>query len=261
MYKMKNKGLFLKISILLVGILFFYKNGTAQCSNFSLTVTQSNDGPYKNDVTLNASTVGATSNVTYYWYDNSNGMMSYVGYGSSISGVGAAIYSVSAYDSLTGCSDTFDFTAIDTGSFNCNNLYVYKYKSSDSCQVLNDAKYTINVYGGSGNYSYTWGHTSQNANTVSFPSNGKYYVTISDITNNCSKVDSVNVIDCNPVYCSGLNAFTYQISDGSSKNDVALNATATGGSGHYTYIWYKTNIVGYWSSIYYQSAGQYSVVV
>lgn len=261
MYKMKNKGLFLRISILLVGILFFYKNGTAQCSNFNLTVTQSNDGPFKNDVTLNASTVGATSNVIYHWYNMSNGMMSYVGNENLVSGFGAGTYSVSAYDSLSGCSDTFDFTAVDTGSFNCNNLYVYKYKSSDSCQVLNDTKYTVDAYNGSGNYSYTWSHTSQNASTVSFPSNGKYYVTISDITNNCTRVDSVNVIDCNPAYCSGLATTISKESDGPSKNDVVLKATTLGGSGQYNYQWKKNNIVGYWSPIYNQSAGQYTVFI
>ena len=238
---MKNKGLFLRISILLVGILFFYKNSTAQCSNYNVSLSQTYDGPYKNDAEISPAISGGSGSTFYSWYKSG----SYIGVGIILNYIDAGLYKVVVVDSIYGCTDSAYITAVDTGSFNCNNLYTYSYKSSDNCNVLNDAQYAINLYGGSGNYSYAWSHTSQNASTVSFPSNGKYYVTISDITNNCSKIDTIDVIDCNSINCQGLNVNLSKLSDGNSTNDVQIKAVASGGSGVYTYTW---NNYQYWGS-------------
>jgi hypothetical protein len=200
---------------------------------------QVSDGSSKNDVALNATATGGSGHYTYIWYKTN-----IVGYWSSIYYQSAGQYSVVVFDSVSGCIDTAYITAVDTGLFNCNSLSISKYKQ-DGCSLTNDVSYTVYVNGGSGNYSYAWSHTSQNTNSVSFTSDGKYYVTISDITNNCSRIDTIDVIDCNPNYCQGLTVNISKLSDGNGTNDVKIKAIASGGSGNYTYNW---NNYQYWGS-------------
>ena len=245
--KMKNKGLFLRISILLVGILFFYKNSTAQCSNFNVSATQTYDGPNKNDATLSPSVTGSSNSHAFSFYKIVNGNYNFIGFSSNtFTNLSAGIYNLNAFDSINKCFDTLTVSITDTGSYNCNQLNLTAVKTYDG-PLANDITMTLSASGGSGKYWFQIFKYNPNlnlivnTNTASNLGAGTYKFIVHDSISNC--LDSFSSYIYDSVYtanpCSSLSAQFYKLSDGNNSNDVTLKANYTSSTAQY--FWYKNN--------------------
>lgn len=211
---------FSKILILCIGILFFFKNGQAQCSGFNITATQTGDGPYLGDATVQASISNGSGLYNYIYWKNSAGV--WICNGINASSLSAGSYWVQAQDSITLCVDSFYITIIDTGAYNCNGFNLYSY-NFDSCQ-LNDAGISTYTVGGSGNYSYMWSNgatTSYIANNLIH--NTAYTVTIVDNITGCTKTLTDTAIDDTCNICNNFSASIGK-SDLAGLNDILLYA-------------------------------------
>lgn len=251
---MKQFKKVLSIFVLCTSLLFFSKNGHSQCSGFNVTASKTSDGSTLGDVSVTASATGGTF-TSYQWYNGS----SYIGWGAVINSLTAGTYCVYAFDSTSSgvaCQDTFCLTVTDTGTFNCINLYSYTY-NYDSCQY-NDAWISANVYGGSGNYSYTW---SNGATTSSIGglSNGIFTVTIVDNTYGCTITKTDTAVDDTCNFCANFNNNGYiSENDLCFQNDITLTAQIWGGSFNYSYLW---NTGATTPSISNKTTGSYSCII
>lgn len=245
--KMKNKGLFLRISILLVGILFFYKNSTAQCSNFNLSATQTYDGPNKNDATLSPTATGGSNSNTFSLYKIVNGNYNFIGISSVLfTNLSAGTYNLNVFDTINKCFDTLTVSITDTGVYNCNQLNLTAVKTYDGSSS-NDVTMTLSASGGSGAYWFQIFKYNPNlslianSNVKSNLSAGTYKFIVHDSISNC--LDSFSTYVYDSVYtvnpCSTLSAYLYKLSDGNNSNDVTLKANYTSSTAQY--YWYKNN--------------------
>ncbi len=108
--------------------------------------------------------------------------------------------------------------------------------SNISCYGLNNGWIKIIPTGGSGSYTYDWGHTGLDTDSIGNLSSGNYTVTVNDV-NNCEPVvESVSIneppeliidIDTTDVSCQGF------------ANGV-ISVNVTGGSEAYSYSWGHT---------------------
>jgi hypothetical protein len=120
----------------------------------------------------NASLSGGKPPYTYLW---SNGNTS-----STLSGLRAGSYSVTVSDA-TPSSKSFTFAISQPSAMIVNNLAII---NASSC-FANDGSVSIDIKGGTGNYSYKWNTTpAQTSRIASGLSIGQYAVIISDV-NNC----------------------------------------------------------------------------
>lgn len=251
---MKQFKKVLSIFVLCTSMLFFSKNGQAQCSGFNVTAVQTADGSSLGDATATASVTGGTF-TTYQWYNSS----SYIGWGAVKNSLTAGSYCVYAYDSSSSgvsCIDSFCFTVTDTGTFNCASINTYTY-NYDSCQY-NDAWISAYVYGGSGNYSYTWSNGTTTS-SIGGLSNGIYTLTIVDNTFGCTITKTDTVVDDTCNFCANFNNNGFiSENDLCFQNDITLIAQKWGGSYNYSYLW---NTGATTQTISNKTAGSYSCTI
>jgi Zn-dependent metalloprotease len=105
-------------------------------------------------------------------------------------------------------------------------------QSSINCFGGNDGGVTLNVSGGTLNYSYLWSNGATTKDITGLVT-GKYKVTVID-GNNCSLLDSIVVLQPTaPI------AVTHVVSNAKCKNstDGGINLTVTGGTSPYIFAW------------------------
>ncbi|MBK7132278.1 MAG: hypothetical protein IPH69_05450 [Bacteroidales bacterium] len=196
------------------------------------TATSGSNSPVCAGQTINLSSSGGSS---YSWSGPNN-------YASS-----------SQYPSIPNAStaNTGTYTVIVTNSSGCSaisNTYVTVNSlptpsASSNSPVCNGAAIGLLSSGGSG---YSWSGPNGYSSTLQNPTipnsttsmSGTYYVTVTD-NNNCSSQASVSVT----VY----PALTASISGGTSPicyntSPGTFTATASGGIGSYSYLWYKNGV-------------------
>ena len=100
-----------------------------------------------------------------------------------------------------------------------------------SCFGVADGSATVNVTGGSGNYTYLWNPSGQNTATANNLGAGSYEVTVTDVDGGCSVSDSVTIIEPAEIVLTMTGFDACNPALGSASVD------ATGGVGSFTYDW------------------------
>ncbi|UTW66155.1 HYR domain-containing protein [bacterium SCSIO 12643] len=187
-----------------------------------------------------ASAIGGTVAYSYIW---SNGATT-----ATITGVAAGTYTVTVTDA-NGCTSSSS-TTITEPSVLTSNVVV---DSNVTCNGFANGGLTASAAGGTTTYSFDWNNSATTASITGVVA-GTYTVTVTD-ANGCTSVSNgtvteptllvaSTVIDSN-VTCNGLL-------------DGGATASATGGTGTYTYDWNNSAIT---ASITGVSAGSYTVTV
>lgn len=252
---MKQIKKVLSIFVLCTSMLFFSKNGQAQCSGFNVTAVQTGDGSSLGDASASvSSTAGFTP--SYFWYNSS--YTNIVRYGNPVSGLYAGTYCVIAQDTVGSsiCKDTFCITVADTGAYNCSLLQSSIY-SHDTCQY-NDINFYSYASGGSGSYSFLW-NTGQTTQNIYNKAGGLYTVIITDMITGCKDTLSKFEVDDTCDVCDNFNSNGYILeNDLCFQNDITLTAQKWGGSYNYSYLWSTAATT---SSINNKTAGSYSCTI
>lgn len=160
------------------------------------------------------------------WYENGS-ILPIAQSNIIVEGLSAGNYYVSVKDTL-GCETIHYFDIIDI-----NPITVVSQITSPSCVGSSDGSISTIISGGNGGYDYLWSPGSMISNNVTGLSAGIYDLIITDVSS-CVHTETFVVNDpdviaidlsVSTISCNGL-------SDGS------ISATASLGSGIYTYQWY-----------------------
>ncbi len=188
--------------------------------------------------TASITSSGGQGTYTYTW---TNGATT-----QTATGLSAGSYTVTVTDSA-GCSRTQAFAITAPTA-----LAVLDSTANIQCNGNNTGSSTGLVSGGTGAYTYSWsgGQTSQSATGLSA---GSYTLTVTD-ANGCTQTHTVNITQPNgmTVSGSGVNILCNGQSNGTA------SATATGGSGLYTYAWNNGQTTQTATGL---TAGTYTVVI
>ena len=166
---------------------------------------------------VNLSASGGTGLLTFQWNNGSTSQ--------NISHIASGNFTVTATDQ-NGCTKTISQGITEptplTDSISATNV---------SCYGANDATATFVVSGGSPAYKFLWstGDTSQ---TITNLNGAVYSVTATD-NNGCRAVNSVNIVNPQPVSVTLTLNNVSCFGNGNGK----VVANAVGGTGAYTYTW------------------------
>lgn len=218
------------------------------------TTTNSHCGQADGGVSVIASGGSVTSTYTYAWEDASNNP---VGTSSSISGQLAGTYTVTVSDD-NGCSATTTATISDLGGSTLSETHV-----NTNCNAAFDGSINLTVTGGSAPFNYSWtGPNGYTATTqdINLLEAGTYDVTVTDAVN-C--ISTLSIIINQPTAITLTPNSTDATCFGSSTG--ALSATATGGTGAYSFVWYDdallSSSIGAGATVNNVGAGTYYVEV
>ena len=170
-----------------------------------------------NDGTATATVTGATGQVFYMW---SNG-----GSSQTISGLSAGTYFVTVVDNASGCTAT-------TNAFVGQPTEVVASATGINAGCNTPGSAQVSASGGTAPYTYLWS-TGDSGTSISGLGGGTYTVTVTD-ANGCTDVASVSIAP------GGALNITITITNpisGSTVDDGAVEASASGGVQPYTYMW------------------------
>ena len=144
----------------------------------------------------------------------------------------AGLYSLIVTDANS-CTATISARIINPAP-----LTVTHVATNPRCFGNADASISLNVNGGTPQYSYSWSGTS-GGQSVSFLLAGIYAVTVTD-DHQCSSIDSITLVDPAALFISGI------VTDVScyGKSDGNIITTGYGGTLPYTYQWHYDSING-----------------
>ena len=205
-------------------------------------------GSVDNNVSCNAgsngaATASATGGTTAYTYSWSNAATT-----SSVTGLTAGTYSVTITDA-NGCTDSASVTITQPIQLVSSTVI----DSNVSCNGFSNGGATASATGGTTAYTYTWNNGATTASITGVLA-GTYSVTITD-ANGCTDSSSVTITEPTELVASSIvdsNASCNGFADGGA------SASATGGTGSYTYTWSNAATT---ASITGVLAGTYSVTV
>ncbi|PKP22739.1 MAG: hypothetical protein CVU05_02635, partial [Bacteroidetes bacterium HGW-Bacteroidetes-21] len=175
---------------------------------------------------------------TYLWSNNAET--------EDLSNLCQGTYSVSVADQ-NGCP--FNYTGIELQNQNesCCNFDGLEITTTDAaCTCTGSASISINS--GSGSYSYAWSSPGNSGSTASNLCAGVHTVTITDLTYNCSTIESFTIGNQ-----SGLSV-SFQEQTCTCGTNGSLTAIPSGGTAPYTYQW---NLSGNTTSTLSQICGGY----
>ena len=238
-------------------------------SDPSVTITSSqNPTDVGNSVTFTASASGGTGSYSYQWYLNGNAVSGATSstYTTSFSAVGSNSVYVVIEDS-SGISEQSPTISLSVNS----DPSVTISSSQNPTDVGNSVTFTASASGGSGSYSYQWyennaaisGATSSTY-TTSFTSSGSIsiYVVVTDSTGlSVSSSTLSETINSDLIVTISSSQNPTDVG-----NSVTFTASASGGTGSYSYQWYLNGnaVSGATSSSYstsFSTAGTDSVYV
>lgn len=189
-----------------------------------------------------ATPAGGTSPFTYKW--------SSAGTNALESGLSTGTYTVTVSD-LNGCTKSATVVIADG-----NPLTLITNKSDVTCTGLADGMATVNVTGGSGNYSYSWSPGGATTQTVNNLIAGNYTVAVVDATNPaCTKTAIVIVNQPNPLTAGIVS--TNIICFGQTNGTATVSPT--GGTPGYSIVW--SPVVGTDTLLADLPVGSYTVTV
>jgi uncharacterized repeat protein (TIGR01451 family)/gliding motility-associated-like protein len=186
----------------------------------SATITSQTNVSCKGNATgaINITVSGGTSPYTYSW---SNGAVT-----EDLSSLAAGTYSLIVTDSKS-CTTSVSVTITEPN----NVLSASTIPTAALCKGGATGNIILNVTGGTSGYTYLWSNstTTQNLSNVTA---GIYAVTITD-SKGCTTTSSSTVTEPNAI--SVAASVTNILCNGGTTG--AINITATGGTGNYTYDW------------------------
>jgi large repetitive protein len=173
---------------------------------------------------ISVQAAGGTSTYNYDW--NTPGSNS-----STLSGIGAGVYTVNITDG-NGCQYS--------NSYNVNQPNALLGSTTNTipptCHGGNNAQALVTVTGGTAPYEYLW-NTGETSNQSVNLSHGSYTVDITDL-NGCETTHTVSIIEPNPIITQVSTNDTICLGQ-----SAVITATATGGTGNYTFGWQPTAAV------------------
>jgi len=188
-------------------------------------------------------TASATNGTTPYTFIWSNSATT-----QSITGVVAGTYSVTVTDA-NGCTDSASVVITEPVTLVSSSIV----DSTVSCGGLSDGGATANGTGGTGAYTYTWSNSATTQSITGVVA-GTYSVTVTD-ANGCTDSSSVTITEPPTLVAATVvdsNVTCNTLSDGGA------TASATGGTGVYTYSWSNSATTAGITGV---IAGTYSVTV
>ncbi|MCE9539154.1 MAG: hypothetical protein K8R85_08045, partial [Bacteroidetes bacterium] len=173
-----------------------------------------------NNGTATASCSGGTAGYTYLWMPGAYTT-------STITALPAGTYSVTSTDSK-GCTATSIAIITEPATLAVS----FSAQTNVSCFGGSNGAVAASGAGGTLNYSYSWAPGGATTNSISNFTAGTKTVTITD-SKGCTATNSVVITQPNALIVSALptSPTCYQKADGS------ITASATGGTGSYTYSW------------------------
>ncbi len=173
-----------------------------------------------NDGTASASATGGDGNYTYSW---SNGMSM-----QTISGLSSGTYTVTVTDG-NGCATTA--TAVINDGCLCDGSLAGTVSAMDaSCNAACDGSATITASGGTSPYSFVWPSGGTTATETGLCA-GTYVVTITD-DNGCTATATATITEP-----TAITPTTSATDASCAGNDGTASASATGGTGSFSYAW------------------------
>jgi gliding motility-associated-like protein len=171
---------------------------------------------------------------------------------------------VSTSNSATNLSaGSYDVVVIDANGCTRDTLLTitepseitYTISSTNTSCDINDGTATINVAGGTGNYTYTWSPVSGNTSTITNLGVGNYEVTVQD---------DIGCLITTQILIEQLNAPTLTFTNIQNVNcfgdaNGSVDAIVNGGTPSYTYEW--TPNVGNTGSVTNLTSGTYTLTV
>ncbi len=200
----------------------------------SLSEVEENCGQMNGSIT--AMVVNGMSPYTYLWSNGSDQSM--------ISGLAAGSYRVTVTD-VKGCSDV---ASIELGGTSSPSLNLH---SEDSSCAENNGSATVSAMGGTSPYSFMWS-TGASGAVINNLSAGSYSVTVTDAAG-CTDEGMVSIDDSD-----SPSLVLDVIHTSCGENNGSIGASASGGSGTYSYQW-SNGASG--NSLNNLIAGNYSVTV
>ncbi|HEV7230777.1 MAG TPA: hypothetical protein VGO45_05585, partial [Bacteroidia bacterium] len=164
-----------------------------------------------------AAVTGGTGSYTYSWSPSG-------GNTSSATGLAAGTYTMSITDA-NGCTKK-DSVKINPPS----SISVSLTSVNGNCSQSGGSA-TAHASGGTGGYTYSWSPAGGNASTATGLTSGTYTVHITD-AGGCSVLDTVKIVQLPPITVSVASTNGTCMQPGGT-----ATASATGGSGSYTYNW------------------------
>ncbi|RKR04851.1 putative secreted protein (Por secretion system target) [Flavobacterium sp. 90] len=189
-----------------------------------------------------ATAIGGTGTYTYSWLPTG-------GTAATATGLIAGTYTVTVTDANS-CSTTQSVTITEP------NLIVASISvdSNVTCNGEANGSASVAATGGTGTYTYAWAPTGGTAATATGLVAGNYTVTVTD-ANGCSATQNVAITE--PSVLTAVTTQTDVTCLGGT--DGSATATATGGTGLYTYIWTPSG--GTAATATGLSAGNYTVTI
>ena len=202
-----------------------YTVGTGGCQDLSTQMFTVNTAPDPSWTTLTLCTSSAPVNLDGQITGLAGGTWSGTGMTGSVFdpffGTQSITYSVSA----GGC------TATSTQNINVVDPQATTTAVNVSCFGLTDGESTVNVTGGSGNYTYLWNPSGQTGQTATGLTAGNYQVTVTDVDGGCSVTADVTLLEPDEIMLT-MAGF-----DACSPATGSASVTASGGVGGFTYNW------------------------
>jgi len=158
-------------------------------------------------------------------------------------GTGALSYDIGDGSQMTGnfsalCDGNYTYTISDVnGCEYIDNATILPYDMSDTiiatnplCNLDCNGIATLTASDGSGMYSYLWDN-AQTTPTIAGLCDGWYFVTITDTNTGCTLVDSIKIIEPDPLSLTLTSTVDTGVGDGTATVSV------TGGTPIYYYLW------------------------
>ncbi|WP_177765513.1 T9SS type A sorting domain-containing protein [Flavobacterium sp. I3-2] len=193
--------------------------------------------------TATVNVTGGTGNYTYSWAPSG-------GTAATATGLATGTYTVTVTDANS-CSTTQSFTITQPPAL----IATAAAQSNVSCNGGANGTATVNVTGGTGNYTYSWFPSGGTAATATGLSAGTYTVTVTDV-NSCSSTQSFTITQP-PVLIATAGGQTNVSCNGGANGTATVNVT--GGTPGYTYSWAPSG--GTAATATGLSAGNYTVTV
>jgi len=161
----------------------------------------------------------------------------------------AGNYTVTVTDA-NNCSATDDIIIADVAGPSATTLFI----SADSCNLSTGSAY-VNVTGGTAPFQFAWNSLPpQNTQALNQVAAGSYIVTVTD-ANGCSSTATVMITSI-----AGPSVTVTSTNEICGQSNGTATATASQGSGNYTYLWSTVPAMST-QSITNLSAGMYIVTV